>query len=99
MTAVWLERVSAAQQSDNRRNGEENDCNEEDELGDFDRRTGNSTEAEESRDKCDNEKSDCPAEHGATSQNDKSAGADDNRTTPSGTVEFREKDSFTRFVG
>ena len=64
-----LHGASAAQQTDDGRNGEQDDRNEEDQLSDLDGRTGNAAKAEESGNQSDDEKSDCPTEHGVTSLN------------------------------
>jgi hypothetical protein len=63
----WLHGASSSQQTDHSRDGEENDCDEEDELGDLNCRAGNTAETKESRDKRDDQKRDSPTEHGVTS--------------------------------
>jgi cobalamin biosynthesis protein CobT len=82
------------QKADHGGDGEQNDRNEEDQLGDLDSGTGNAAKAKQSCDQSDDEKSDCPTEHGVTSHTDKSTEADDADSTPSETVRFRSTTLF-----
>jgi hypothetical protein len=60
-------RIASTQETDDGGDCEQNDRNEKDQLRDLDGGAGNAAKAEQGRDQSDDEKSDCPTEHGVTS--------------------------------
>src|SRR3954463_10094684 len=74
-------RAAAPHEADDRRDGEEDDRDEEDQLRDVDGGAGNSAEAEDGRHEGDDQERNSPADHGGTSLSDRRT-ADDGGTTP-----------------
>ena len=65
--ALPLNPVAASRQANDGRDEKQHDRNEEDDLGDFDRGAGDTAEAKNTGDQCDDQKRDDPAEHVITS--------------------------------